>query len=471
MSRFPLLAALLLSFPIAAAPVAGLAPSAAPATAPGPRTLAFPGAEGAGRFALGGRSGQVLIVDQLGDAGPGSLRAAIDTPGPRTVVFAVSGTIALRSPLEITHGRLTIAGQSAPGDGITLRDQPLVVSADDVVIRFVRSRLGDVSKSADDAIWIAGGRRVILDHVSASWSEDETLSVSPRRAGGQLLDEVTVQWSFITESLNHSSHPKGAHGYGSLVRGSHGVQYSFHHNLWAHHRARMPRPGNYESAATDPQGPLMDFRNNVFRNWGDSVAHVDGVDAPILASGYNADDDAVSSYNVVNNDYRRGVDSRSALAFQEGAPHARAYFAGNTMDGELPSDPWSLVANSARPGYRQPQELPAAPVATDSAAVALQRVLRSAGASHVRDAVDRRIVRELAQGGGRIIDSQSEVGGWPALKSTRAPADRDRDGVPDAWEKKHGTDPARSDSERDDDGDGFTALEDYLNALVRDTFR
>jgi len=473
MPRCLIVSAWLLAFVPSGATVARPDPTG-PATAPvapAPALVpAFPGAEGFGRYARGGRGGAVLFVTHLGDSGPGSLRAAVEATGPRTVVFAVSGTIALRTPLVISQGAITIAGQSAPGDGITLRDQPLVVSADDVVLRFIRSRLGDVSKSADDAIWIAGGRRVILDHVSASWSEDETLSVSPRRAGDQALDEVTVQWSFITESLNHSAHPKGAHGYGSLVRGSRGVRYSFHHNLWAHHRARMPRPGNYASASEDPLGPLMDFRNNVFRNWGDSIAPVDGKDAPILASGYNADADAVSRYNFINNDYRRGPDSKAALAFEEGAPQAQAWFAGNRMDGVVPTDPWQLVGHSARAGYPQPEAFPVAPVPTTPAALAPAAVLRHAGASHARDAVDRRVVRDLAQGGGRIIDSQEEVGGWPVLLSTRAPSDRDRDGVPDAWEKKHGGDPARADSQRDADGDGYTALEDYLNALVRDTF-
>lgn len=470
MSRVALLSACLL----ACAPVRAGADRIGVPTSPSAATPAavpaFPGAEGFGRFARGGRGGAVLFVTQLGDEGPGSLRAAVDTPGPRTILFSVSGTIALRSPLVVEHGAVTIAGQSAPGDGITLRDQPLVVSADDVVIRFVRSRLGDASKSADDAIWIAGGRRVILDHVSASWSEDETLSVSPRRAGDQVLDEVTVQWSFITESLNQSAHPKGAHGYGSLVRGSHGARYSFHHNLWAHHRARMPRPGNYASAADDPRGPLMDFRNNVFHNWGDSVAPVDGQDAPILAAGYNADADAVSRYNFINNDYRTGRNSKAALAFQEGAPNAQAWFAGNRMDGVVPTDPWRLVGHSDRPGYRQPQAFPVAPVATQTAALAAEQVLRLGGASHVRDAVDARVLRELAQGKGRIIDSQADVGGWPALRRRTPPRDRDRDGLPDAWEKKHGSDPAHADSARDDDGDGYTALEDYLNALVRDAF-
>jgi hypothetical protein len=187
---------------LAAAPAAALA-DASP-------HLAFPGAEGAGRFAAGGRDGRVMVVTSLADAGPGSLRETVEAKGPRIVVFAVDGTIKLTKPLRITQPNITIAGQSATGGGITLRDYPLEVDADDVVIRFIRSRLGDESKTESDAIWIMGGRRVILDHVSASWSVDETLSASANyKAPGQGFWDLTVQWSIIADSLTRSLHAKG----------------------------------------------------------------------------------------------------------------------------------------------------------------------------------------------------------------------------------------------------------------------
>ena len=196
--------------------------------------VAFPGAEGAGRFALGGRGGRVLRVTHLGDAGPGSLRAAVEADGPRTVVFDIGGVIRLASPLTVRRGRITIAGQTAPGGGITLRDHPLVVSADDVVIRHIRSRLGDESGVEADAVSVERGRRIILDHISASWSVDETLSVGSRYSPPERgIYDVTVQWSLIAESLNASGHAKGDHGYGTLVRGGHGARMTFHHNLWA----------------------------------------------------------------------------------------------------------------------------------------------------------------------------------------------------------------------------------------------
>ncbi len=450
---------------------------AEPATTPSAKVLAFPGAEGFGRFALGGRGGAVHTVRNLGDDGPGSLRAAVEAAEPRTVVFAVAGTIALKRPLRIDHGRITIAGQSAPGDGITLRNQPLIVAADDVVIRYLRSRLGDAGGTEDDAIWVQAGRDIILDHVSASWSTDEVLSVANLRSRPDLpLDRVTVQWSFITEALDNSVHEKGEHGFGSLVRGSRGARYSFHHNLWAHHRARLPRPGNYLPRHEDPIGLLMDFRNNVIYNWGQSGA--DAVDPDsgrlrperITAAGYNVDVQARSRYNFIGNAYLPGPDTAADghLAFLDAAAHAQAHFAGNTMAGVLPDDPWQLVRGSDRPGYRLPQPIPAAPVTTDDAGRALAQVLARAGASLRRDAVDRRVVAEVRAGTGGILDSQDQVGGWPSLAVAIAPADRDGDGIPDVWELAHGLDP-------DDGADGamlapdrpYTWLELYLDSLTR----
>jgi hypothetical protein len=261
--RLALLAALVAAGCAAppAPPPSSVDASARPAAIP-----AFPGAEGAGRFALGGRGGAVFHVTHLGDSGPGSLRAAVEAAGPRTVVFEVSGTIALKSPLRVTNGRLTIAGQTAPGDGITLRDQPVEIAADDVVVRFIRSRLGDESGVDGDAIGVVAGHRIVLDHVSASWSTDEALSLSARFDRPETrFGDVTVQWSFITESLNLNRAKKGeAHGFGTLLRASRGARISFHHNLWALHLDRMPRPGNWHKPDVDPVGAFFDFRANVF---------------------------------------------------------------------------------------------------------------------------------------------------------------------------------------------------------------
>ena len=242
------------------------------------RTMqAFPGAEGFGRHSLGGRGGKVYFVTTLADYNPkakketpieGSLRHALSASGPRTIVFRTSGVIELVAPLKITEPRVTIAGQTAPGDGICLTNYGTQIEADDVVVRHVRFRPGDSVGKEMDALAVYQCRNVILDHCSASWSVDETLSVT-----GEGCGNVTVQWCFITESLDQSVHAKGTHGYGSLIRTDGGVTY--HHNLYAHHRTRCPRPGTYGK----PPGLLLDFRNNVIYDW-------------ISPAGYTSDDPA-----------------------------------------------------------------------------------------------------------------------------------------------------------------------------------
>jgi hypothetical protein len=450
---------------------------------------AFPGAEGFGAESKGGRGGTVLFVTNLNDSGPGSLRAAVETDGPRTVIFRVSGTIALKSTLAITKSYITIAGQTAPGDGICLKDRALAIAADHVIVRYIRCRAGDNTKAESDALSVSSGRNIIVDHCSASWSVDETLSAS---SGGQ-LGNVTVQWCIISESLHNSTHHKGAHGYGSLIRGGWGNGYTFHHNLYAHHHARLPRPGNYNDRRRDPKGFLLDFRNNVVYNWAGTSA------------GYNADGsngtNSITKMNFVGNYYKAGVNSTGNFAFAESTPSARAYFDGNGMNGKYPDDPWSLVTfNRLSPediySYKQTSPIPVPPVGTDEAITAYERVLKDAGAVlPKRDAVDIRIVNEVRNGTGKIIDDEEQVGGWPQLKSAEPPVDSDRDGMPDEWEKQHGfdaDDPAdgnadaqwrgrpalesktrpgwpRHSKEQGQDGlatDGYTNLEEYLNALI-----
>ncbi|MDP1631626.1 MAG: pectate lyase [Caulobacter sp.] len=429
----------------------------APAAVAAPLSVpAFPGAEGYGRLAAGGRGGVVFHVTSLADSGSGTLRAAVEAKGRRTVVFDVAGTIALTSPLKVSHPNITIAGQTAPGDGVTLRDQPLIIASDDVVVRYIRARLGDVSKTQEDAISIIRGRRIILDHVSASWSVDETLSAGSRYDPPQDgVYDLTVQWSLIAESLNHSAHLKGRHGYGSLIRGGYGARFSWHHNLWANHQARMPRPGNYNAAGIDPTGPLFEFRNNVFYNWGGDRA------------GYNADSESLAAYDFIGNWYQAGPDSEGDLAFCEQNPLARAWFSGNVMNGVAPDDPWALVGCAPPPDYRATGPLADSGIADETAARAYTRVLAGAGASLSRDSVDWRIVAGVRDGTGRLIDSQTEVGGWPDLRGGLAWIDSDGDGMPDDWERTHGFNPRDgSDGATDRDGDGFSNLEDWLNSRL-----
>jgi len=419
--------------------------------------VAFPGAEGFGAFAQGGRGGRVIRVTTLADGGPGSLREAVDAPGPRIVVFDVSGTIRLTRSLYVEEPFITIAGQTAPGDGICLRDATFGVGTDHVVIRYLRCRLGDEGRGGD-AISIGAGRHIILDHCSASWSSDEVLSSS---TGEPRLSDLTVQWCFITEALNPENH-----GYGSLIRGCRGARYSYHHNLYAHNRGRNPRPGNYDDRnphSEDPNGLLLDFRNNVIYNWGGGHA------------GYNADKESVTRLNYVGDYLVPGPDSSpGGHAYQEGSTYNRGYFADNYYDRCRPDDPWILVRFdgwSARQiaAYKQTKPFETGPIATQEAPDAFRVVLQSGGASLPRrDAVDQRIVENVCRGTGRIIKSQTEVGGWPDLQSATAPRDSDNDGMPDVWEEHHGLNPGdAADGPQDEDGDGYTNVEDYLNGLAQ----
>ena len=411
-----------------------------------PLVPAFPGAEGFGAFNPGGRGGRVIRVTNLHDSGPGSLRAAVEAEGPRTVVFDVSGIIELESRLVIANPYITIAGQTAPGGGITIANYSTQVTATDVIMRHLRFRLGDLTKQQEDTLEIKGNN-VIVDHVSATWGIDETLSVSD-------ADNVTVQWSLIGQSLNRSIHEKGAHGYGSLVRGERGATYSFHHNLWAHHRSRMPRPGNYLNYKLDPVGLLADFRNNVIYNWEGSYP------------GANYDTDSISRYNFVGNYYLPGKNSGDTWAFRDENPYARAFFAGNYMDGSLPEDPWSLVRGWGpwTDGYKLDEELPVAPVTTQAAPDAFQSVLAGVG-TLPRDPVDSAIIASVIDRTGKIIDSQSEVGGWPVIPCGEAPLDSDQDGIPDWCEEQHGLDPFDPLDAGRLSASGYTQLELYLNSI------
>jgi hypothetical protein len=424
----------------------------------GASVCAFPGAEGFGAGSLGGRGGRVLFVTNLNDSGDGSLRRAAEADGPRTVIFRVSGTICLKSKLVVRKPFITIAGQTAPGDGICLKNYALAIAADHVVVRYIRCRPGDNAKAESDAMSISSGRNIIVDHCSASWSVDETLSASSRGR----LGNVTVQWCIISESLNNSIHHKGPHGYGSLIRGSFGNGYTYHHNLYAHHHARLPRPGNYIDCTRDPEGFVLDFRNNVIYNWAGRAA------------GYNADGsngtNSITKMNFVGNYYKPGVNSTGSLAFSESTTSARAWFSGNCMNGRYPDDPWSLVSfSNFSPddikAYKQPRPIPVPAVKTEDALTAYRRVLMEAGAVlPKRDAVDVRIVEEVKDGTGRIIDDEQQVGGWPELKSTEPPEDFDKDGMPDEWEKQQGLDAGDpADRNADTDADGYTNLEEYLN--------
>jgi len=427
-----------------------------------PRQLAFPGAEGFGRFARGGRGGEVYHVTTLADGGPGSLRHGIQTAsGPRTIVFDVSGTIALRSELRIDKSYLTLAGQTAPGDGITLRDHTLSLkNCHDIVIRYLRVRLGDQHKvpGGYDTLATNDFDNVILDHLSLSWAIDGTHDF---RAGGNF----TIQWSILSEALHDSIHPKGPHAMCASYREPDGP-ISLHHNLFSTCRDRHPTLGSAD--AGDPL-TIVDFRNNVVYNWSATANFCDHF------------------VNAVNNYWRPGPETdrqRLPIAMKGGLPDAaRGFMDGNVFEGR---DDWTddnyasldfhrwLHPGS---GYRyagtvsdwkgQRPQLGADTPVTQSAPQAYELVLARAGASLSRDAVDERVIADVRNRTGRRIDSQDEVGGWPILKTRAVRPDADRDGMPDKWEAAHGLDPDDpADGPQDRNHDGYTNLEKYLNALV-----
>jgi pectate lyase len=411
---------------------------AAPAT-----TLpAFPGAEGFGAVATGGRGGDVYYVTNLDDAGPGSLRDAVSHDN-RTVLFKVSGTIHLEKRIDVKASHITIAGQTAPGDGICVRGRDVVISGDDVVVRFLRFRPGDEAQAEHDALTLWDARRAIIDHCSMSWSTDSVNDVV--KGSG----EVTVQWCMISEPLNRSAHSKGAHGYGTGWGGQNGGA-SYHHNLIAHCNSRSPRLGSEADS-------VMDVRNNVVYNMGGGWAY----------GGERA------RFNYVNNYYVPGPNTqRQRELFRPSSGESRGYFAGNAVAG-APDVARDNALGVALDDGMDPADVlvaepfPVAPVTTHPAEEAMRLVLDRAGAVlPARDAVDARIVADVRNRTGAIIDSQADVGGWPTLKSAEAPVDTDADGMPDAWERANQLDPNDPADGKVPGGDGYTNLEHYLNELA-----
>jgi len=427
------------------------------------QAISFPGAQGFGAYSRGGRGGDVYTVLNLNDSGPGSLRYGIKSAiGPRTIVFSVSGMIQLKSDLSVDHDYITIAGQTAPGDGICLRDGSFRIDADHIIVRYIRSRLGDKSGKESDAISIVSGHNIIMDHCSASWSVDECFSCSSGRKGQ--IDSITVQWSIISEALNNSIHSKGAHGYGALIRGGYGAKYTYNHNLFAHNTSRNPRPGNYDynNYQRDPDGLQFDFRNNVMYNWGGN------------RPGYDADTASVCRYNYVGNYGKPGPNSqKSGFAYDASSKYFRAYYSGNFFYGSMPADQWSLVNFGSKwneaeiEDYKQAVPFPTGPMVTESALEAYKNVMDKAGASLVRDAADARVISEVESGTGSIINSQDAVGGWPVYKTYNVLKDTDMDGMPDKWEIQNKLDPDNpEDRNNDRNGDGYTNLEEYLNSII-----
>ncbi len=444
------------------------------------KPLAFPGAEGFGRYTTGGRGGSVLIVNNLLDsvknAPKGSLRWAINQKGPRIIVFAVSGNIALEGPLVIRNGDLTIAGQTAPGDGICLKNYATEIRTSNVIVRYLRFRCGNekLASAEQDALNCTRQSNIIIDHCSMSWSIDEAASFYDNK-------NFTLQWCIISESLYDAGHEKGPHGFGGIWGG---MGASFHHNLLSCHTSRNPR-FNGSRFSRDSANEVVDFRNNVIFNWG-------------FNSGYGGEE---GKQNIVNNYYKAGPATRNGelkyrildltqlFFIKEINPDTlyagKFFIEGNMVEGydNATKDNWGVGVQRATEEQKRKAkvDLPFRfeYVKTESAKEAYSSVINAAGARWpVLDAVDKRILDELRSGkckyGGKfgersgIIDSQSVVGGWPELKTYNVQVDTDQDGIPDSWEKQQGlnaADPA--DAMATKLHNYYSNIEVYINSIVK----
>lgn len=464
--------------------------------------LAFPGAEGYGRFTTGGRGGNVYHVTTLEDNGKtslvGSLRWANAQSGPRTIVFDVSGTIMLKSALAI-NSNTTIAGQTAPGDGICIANYPVTLKSN-VIVRYVRFRLGNEALKTNssahegDGLGAMDQKNIIVDHCSVSWSIDECLSVYGSK-------DITVQWCISAQSLVNAGHSKGSHGYGGNWGGS---GASYHHNLMIHHTSRTPRLGPRPGTQTDER---MDLRNNVIYNWGGNGCYG--------GEGMNV--------NIVNNYYKPGpatlkksegiqqriasIGIRTTEYTHHGTSEANSwdvmwhvwgtfYVNGNVNSKHdvVTQDNWTYgiynqIDNSkvdytfndqVKKDMRLEEPIAFLATTTHSAAAAYEKVLNYAGASLHRDQLDEILVSDTRNGTATFTGSGNDPGfinsqddlkskipnGWPELQQGTVKTDTDGDGMPDEWEDAHGLNKNnKADGKAIGDG-GYTNLENYLNSIV-----
>jgi pectate lyase len=434
---------------------------------------AFPGAEGFGRNTTGGRGGKVFFVTKTTDDGTvGTLRHAINQTGKRYILFKVSGNIELHSNLVISKGDLTIAGQTAPGDGICLKNYSLVINADNVVIRFMRFRMGDVGAEEGDAMEGRYHKNIIIDHCSMSWSTDECASFYGN-------ENFTLQWCIISESLRNSVHEKGVHGYGGIWGGKNA---SFHHNLLAHHDSRNPRfdhPGIYSSTQLATMRGVVDFRNNVIYNWGNDASYGGEAGTFNIVNNYYKPGPASSNKRRILNAYKQATVSSPVYGY------GSFYIAGNYVEGQsdITADNWIGVdAKSGSVSDKEALKL-SAPLpfgfflSDHTAEEAYVKVREYAGACLKRDSYDQRIVNETSNGtyssvGSRgsasgLIDSQNDVGGWPALSSILFPQNTSGDGIPDDWKIQVGLDPATYQATGKNLSTAYDNLEVYINSLVK----
>ena len=415
---------------------------------------AFPGAEGFGSSTVGGRGGKVIKVTSLDDSGPGSLREALKYEGPSMIVFATGGIINLETKLYIRSPFVTIAGQTAPGGGICIRGNGLVVQTHDVVLRYLRIRPGEIDFGSDndwsnvDAISLGSASfdvyNVVIDHCSLSWAVDEVVGMWHR------VRNVTIQHSIISEALHQSKHPKGYHGMG-LLAGQKTANISLHHNLFAHNNDRNP--------LLYTQG-VVDFRNNVIYNPGGVAADFTGL--------------GTQKVNFVNNYIVDGPSTRTEtdiILRERRSNGPKFYIDSNISTKKIKlgyQDDWYMVKDyyyaPVDEAARAPQAFAHPEVTTHDATAALNYVIENVGATlPKRDPVDKKLMNDVLNRVGGLLNHKGHPLEWPPLSVGSPPADTDNDGMPDYWEESFNLDVFGDDAHQDPDQDQYLNIEEYCN--------
>ncbi|WP_411032143.1 hypothetical protein [Spongiimicrobium sp. 3-5] len=418
---------------------------------------AFPGAEGFARYATGGRGGTVIEVTNLNDSGSGSLRSAINASGPRTVVFKVAGYITLNSTLDIDNGDITIAGQTAPGDGITIRrsssmDQPAFwVTSNNIIVRGIRVRSGRgrSGETSGDNLTMTSGSDIIFDHCSFSWSTDELANP----AGSS---RITFQNCIFSEALMDASHGESGHSMGMLI-GYGSSEITIYNSIFAHNNQRNPLIGGGGNT-----GSSFEIVNNVYYNYGEF--------GTVLEEGNDIRANLINNYHIAGPDTKT---NRYPILVDNSA---KVYVRGNISDFRPSSSDaeWDAVGNALQGSEKMSTnsqkadayDFPLMSTATKSSSTLLKDVTTIAGA-FIRDDVDNRVISEIYSGSGNIIDDPSQVGGYPNLNSGTPYVDSDGDGISDSWEISANLDPNNSsDGNQDRNNDGYTNLEEFLHNLA-----
>ncbi len=420
--------------------------------------VAFPGAEGFGSFTPGGRGGAVIAVTNLNDSGPGSLREAVGRSGPRIIVFHTGGTIELSSPIQVRNPFITIAGQTAPGDGITLKGVGLTIVTNNVIVRGLRVRVGDDPNGPDpsnrDGISLGSTSsdqtfNVIIDHCSVSWAIDENTALNNN------VHDVTFQRNIISEGLHFSLHEKGPHSKGMLIGKNNVDRVSVHHNYFVHNDARNPK------IAIDVRAEIV---NNLIYNYGSNATKL-GPGAEVNAVGNSYETGPNTDLGNNAGDFVSGViiDSENGTEFL-------LYVKENLGPGRLTNagDDWLVVSGDDNERFRSLEPVPGfiqTGIVEDAVETTAAGVLADVGANIPKwDPIDERVVQHFHDKNGAIINSQDDVGGWVDMQIGPTTIDSDADGMPDTWEQDEGFNPNDpADGKLDQDSDGYTNLEEYLN--------